>query len=125
MDRNELKNTLHEQFAPMDEAVQKKLDYLQSDDVFTDNPYMPEDNENEAIAGGDSLMSAFGATGNSAAPRTMKQPPIAGYTPSPAAAPQQSSAGQTTTASSSQSMAARIAALRGISMPGDYIKRKN
>ena len=123
MDRNELKQTLREQFAPMDEAVQKKLDYLQSDDVFTDNPYMQDDGGDEL--GDDSLMSAFGATGNSAAPQVIQQPPIAGYTPSPAAAAPQPSAGQTPAASGSQSMAARIAALRGISMPGDYIKRKN
>lgn len=123
MDRNELKNTLHEQFAPMDEAVQKKLEYLQSDDVFTDNPYMQDDGGDDL--GGDSLMSAFGATGNSAAPKIEKQPPIAGYTPSPAAAAPQQPAAQSPTASSSQSMAARIAALRGISMPGDYLKRKN
>lgn len=124
MDRNELKQTLREQFAPMDEAVQKKLDYLQSDDVFTDNPYMQDDGGDEL--GDDSLMSAFGATGNSAAPQVIQQQPIAGYTPLPAAAAPQPSAGQTPAASgSSQSMAARIAALRGISMPGDYIKRKN
>lgn len=122
MDRNELKRTLHEQFAPMDEAVQKKLDYLQSDDVFMDNPYVQDDDESEI--GDDSLMSAFGATGNSQPTQTFTQPPIAGYTPQPTTAPRQP-AGQAPAASGSQSMAARIAALRGISMPGDYLKRKN
>ncbi len=125
MDRNELKQTLHEQFTPMDEAVQKKLDYLQSDDVFTDNPYAQEEDTSDEIGlEDDSLMSAFGATVNSAAPRAPQQTQMSGYHPQPAAASPQQQTAQPS-ASGSQSMAARIAALRGISMPGDYIKRKN
>ena len=37
MDDNELKNTLKKQKMPFDEAVNAKIAYLKSDDVFLDN----------------------------------------------------------------------------------------
>ncbi len=120
MDRNELKRTLHEQFIPMREAVQKKLEYLQSDDVFTDSPYSIEDDD--VNMEDDDLMNAFGGSGSTqppAAPR--QQPPAAGYQATQQAAAQ----GAPEASSPAQNMAARIAALRGISMPGDYLRRKN
>lgn len=128
MDRNELLRTLKEQFAPMDEAVQKKLDYLQSDDVFTDNPYAQDDDVDEAGLGDDSLMNAFGAGGSIAPTPNYNHPPEAARPGQPQAAaphPQSAPAQPTSPASGGQSMAAKIAALRGISMPGDYLKRKN
>lgn len=118
MDRAELKNTLQKQSEPLDAAVQKKLVYLQSDDVF----------EMDAQAGydagfDDSLENAFA--------QTMKPQPIMDYSePSteetdrmaqyPDSKPKLENVSEHT-----QNMAARIAALRGISLPGDYIRKKN
>lgn len=118
MDKVELKKVLHEQFAPMTEAVQRKLEYLQSEEVFTDNPYYPFENDNE---GDSELLSAFGGNTN-------VQPPRPAQSPAPAASPRAipvSPAGQSAAAPAQpQNMAARIAALRGISMPGDYLARQ-
>ncbi len=127
MDKTELKQTLITQFVPLDEAAQKKLNYLQSEDVFTDNQYVLQEDTNEEIGNkDDSLMNAFVATANSAAPRAPQQPQISEYHYQPAAAsPQQQTHQPSANASGSRSIAARIAALRGISMPGDYLKRKN
>ncbi|MBQ7632525.1 MAG: hypothetical protein IJS88_00220 [Alphaproteobacteria bacterium] len=127
MDKTELKQTLITQFIPLDEAAQKKLDYLQSDDVFTDNQYVLEEDTNKEIGNkDDSLMNAFAATVNSVAPHTQHQPQISEYHPQPATSSSQQQTNQpSATASDSRSIAARIAALRGISMPGDYLKRKS
>lgn len=118
MDKVELKKILHEQFAPMAEAVKRKLEYLQSEDVFTDNPYYPFENDSE---GDSELLSAFGGTTN-------VQPISPAPSPAPAGAPRTlsvSPAGQSGAAPAQpQNMAARIAALRGISMPGDYLAHK-
>ena len=118
MDKNELKRVLHEQFAPIAEAVQRKLAYLQSEDVFTDNPY-PFESDGDSNNDDSALMSAFGGTSNiapstpapsSATPRTISIPSAGNSEPAAPAQP--------------QNMAARIAALRGISMPGDYLSHR-
>lgn len=117
MDKNELKRVLHEQFAPIAEAVQRKLEYLQSEDVFTDNPY-PFESDGDSNNDDSALMSAFGGTSNAApsgpAPSAVAPRPtnVSSANSEPAAPAQ------------SQNMAARIAALRGISMPGDYLSHK-
>lgn len=109
MDKNELKRVLHEQFAPIAEAVQRKLAYLQSEDVFTDNPY-PFESDGDSNNDDSALMSAFGGTSNiapsvpsAATPRAISIPSAGNSEPAAPAQP--------------QNMAARIAALRGISMP--------
>ena len=117
MDKDELKRILHEQFEPLQTAVQKKLDYLQSDNVFADDTYRSVIEDNPM--GDDSLANAFNSN-------TTAQP-IPAYKPTlddeyntysaPKASPERSQLEE-----HKHNIAARIAALRGISMPGDYIK---
>lgn len=103
MDRNELKQTLLEQVEPMDEAVQKKLAYLNSDDVFTNQDLMPEPED----VLGELLMQ------ENMAPQPLKK-----------------NAEPTDTADKiamhKHSLVEKIAALRGISsaVPNEYINRK-
>lgn len=130
MDKTELKRVLLQQFIPMDDAVRKKLDYLQSDDVFTDSPYaISEDmlTENEPT---DSLMDAFNSVGVTTKPQPSVVQPQTASRPQPTTNSYNHPAASAQTpeapiASVKQNMAARIAALRGISMPGDYLRRKN
>lgn len=101
MDRNILKKTLHEQVIPMAEAVRKKLAYLQGDDVFS----VPNQQQTE-VHFTDLLM--------------MQNEPkkISSKTVEP-----QNTADKV--AVHKQSVAAKIAALRGVStMPGQYLNRK-
>lgn len=122
MDREELKQTLHDQFEPFDLAVQKKLEYLQSDDVFGADTY--GEYNNGALSEDDSLTNAFNATiSPQSAPvyqnqvqETMRQIQSTSQPRYTAEAPTADSI-----ASHKQNIAAKIAALRGISMPGDYI----
>lgn len=121
MNKEILKKILKEQWEPLDTAVEKKLNYLQSDDVF--------DSSHDNDAGyDDSLLAAFGenvkptAIGdynqiytkeqyeevrNTAQPKYVDQPPS-----------------QYSIDEHKRNISARIAALRGLSMPGDYIAKK-
>ena len=117
MDNNVLKQTLREQVEPLAAAVQKKLEYLKSDDVFSlDNVYQqPEMSVEEAFQ-----------TFASAQPQQPEIRPQKLNT-----VPQQQTASSTfgqvsqdTMNAQKQNMAARIAALRGISLPGDYAMKK-
>lgn len=124
MDKSELKRTLHDQFVPMEKAVKNKLIYLQSDDVFnTENYAAYTDNLGED----DSLENAFSASVTTPA-KPMYQAPSPEEVRQMQQAPQPSYAGEAPTQDSilshKQNMAARIAALRGISMPGDYLRGK-
>ncbi|MBR6356182.1 MAG: hypothetical protein IKR92_04940 [Alphaproteobacteria bacterium] len=124
MDKSELKQTLHDQFVPLEKAVENKLNYLQSDDVFnTENYAAYTDNLGED----DSLENAFNAA-VSAPAKPMYQAPSPEEMRQMQQAPQPSYAEGTPTqdsiSSHKQNMAARIAALRGISMPGDYLRGK-
>lgn len=113
MDKDELKQILREQFEPFEKAVQKKLEYLQSDNVFAD---MASDYYSNAPVTDSSLEDAFDYFSEAK--------PIPAYRE-----PQENidSAEPRNMASISerkQNIAARIAAMRGISMPGDYIDDK-
>lgn len=119
MDRNELKRILKEQAEPMDAAVMKKLTYLQSDEVFTD-VFVDEENDD------DSLFNAFVGTVKPTVP-VYQQPTVSevgvrekGVAPGDLVA-------EKATAQSivehKQNIAAKIAALRGISLPGDYLHK--
>lgn len=117
MDNNVLKQTLRDQFEPLAAAVQRKLEYLKSDDVFSlDNVYQqPEMSVEEAF-------QAFA----SAQPQQPEERPQKLNT----AVPQQTASSPLGQASEEamnahkQNIAARIAALRGISLPGDYAIKK-
>ena len=127
MDKFEIKRVLHEQFVPMELATQQKLEYLQSDEVFTDNSYIPQTPIHSAEIGDDSLANAFMENGNTRAAPVYNQPPMDDYNRMQAAPEPQYISSQPTAQSintSKQNLAAKIAALRGISMPGDYLRRK-
>lgn len=118
MDNNVLKQTLREQAEPLDAAVQKKLEYLQSDDVFSlDNAYQqPEMSVEEAFQ-----------TFASAQPQQPEIRPQKLNTVDPQQQAVPSPFGQVsqdTMNAHKQNIAARIAALRGISLPGDYAMKK-
>ena len=101
MDRNILKKTLHEQATPMAEAVKNKLAYLQGDDVFLNS-----DEQHSEPLFTDLLMTQ-------GQPKKMPTKPVE----------PQSTADKV--AVHKQSVAAKIAALRGVStMPGEYLNRK-
>ena len=122
MDREELKQTLYDQFEPLEVAVQKKLEYLQGDDVFSIDNYA--EYSDGALSEDDSLTNAFNTTiSPQSAPmyqnqvqETMRE---IQSTSQPRYAAEQPTADSI--ASHKQNIAAKIAALRGISMPGDYI----
>ena len=99
MDRNILKRTLQKQVIPMSEAVNRKLAYLKGDEVFTTQ--MEETTQTFT-----DLLIGEGKT-------TKPQPHIE---PSEITAK---------IATHKQTVAEKIAALRGIStMPGQYLNRK-
>ena len=121
MDKAEIKQLLKEQIEPMSQAVARKLAYLQSDDVFTDTTEPVSLND-------DSLMNAFSETSSPNVvppytqpkaqefytdPQSVITPKYADATPSPNSIEEHK-----------QNIAAKIAALRGISMPGDYLRKK-
>ena len=126
MDKLELKRVLHEQFVPLQQATQQKLAYLQSDEVFLDNPnILPQSKQSELSD--DSLANAFMATNTPHTVSAYSQPNIDDYNRMQAAPNPQYISEQPTQQSiqtSKQNLAARIAALRGISLPGDYLRNK-
>lgn len=105
MDRALLKRTLKEQAIPLDEAVQQKINYLLSDDVFAPAP------ESEPVAEDMSFADAFGSV---TAPNR-----AVNHTPSPLQEKAESFAEH------KQSMAEKIAALRGISDVSAIYMRHN
>ena len=122
MDKAEIKRLLREQTEPLSQAVTKKLAYLQSDDVFTDTANAPVSlNDN-------SLMNAFSETASPTAVPAYTQPKAQDFYAGlqSATAPQYADAqpSQDSIEEHKQNIAAKIAALRGISMPGDYLRKK-
>lgn len=120
MDKEELKQILHEQFEPLAAAVEKKLAYLQSDNVFSDEIYGAEENAADMV-GDNSLMNAFGAVQNTSP--VPYQASLATDAPM-SAEHAEIQRNKENIDERRQNIAARIASLRGISMPGDYILRK-
>ncbi len=101
MDRKELKQTLHEQFVPMNEAVKRKLAYLNGDDVFAADGDTADEDFTELLR--DDNMS-FQSQQKIAEPMTTTNKITV----------------------HKQSLAEKIAALRGISsaVPSEYINRR-
>lgn len=122
MDKAELKQTLHNQFVPLAQAVEAKLQCLQDNDVFLSDAYA-EDIDN--YSDDDSLENAFNST-LSASSVPMYQAPKMEEIKNMQQTPQPSYIDEAPNADSinthKQSIAAKIAALRGISMPGDYLR---
>lgn len=127
MDNAVLKKTLYDQFEPLDVAVQKKLDYLNSDDVFAieTNSFddLTDEEQNLSI---EDAFSAFASaqphnTVDTVSPGLNRVPtrPTTSATSAQSTQPTE----EKTVDTSKQSLAARIAALRGISMSGDYLKK--
>ena len=106
MDRESLKRTLKEQAIPLDEAVRQKINYLLSDDAFAPAP------ESEPVV--DDNMSFADAFGSVTAPAPTAKPTLS---------PLQEKAASF--AEHKQSMAEKIAALRGISDVSAMYARHN
>ena len=130
MDDKELFNTLNEQKIPLDVAVEQKLAYLQSDNVFSpdDDYYLTHfatytNTQSRDNSDDDELLSAFGAQSEKQPTNSlsnMRIQPQRIEVPRSAAQPQAQNQQQ----NAPMSLADRIAALRGaISVPNEY-KRK-
>ena len=112
MDRDFLKKILHEQMEPLDVAVQNKLRYLESDEVFSDAP-------NTTYAGSfsdsdiDTMFSnAFSSTlSGTLVSQSNNNPKHIGE-------------GTTEHVSRHQIIADKIAALRGISVDSEYLRKR-
>lgn len=123
MDNTEIKRILREQAEPLDRAVSKKLAYLQSDEVFTDGI-----DEEQIPQNDDSLLSAFLMTSQPASVPQYKHQEIKEVVNNAQPNYRPRYIEQEPTSQSiedhQQNIAAKIAALRGISMPGDYLRNK-
>jgi len=107
----------------MDKAVSQKLAYLQSDEVFTDGI------EEETPQNDDSLLSAFAMPSQPASVLQYQQQPSAREVITnnkPEYRPRyiENAPTEQSIEDHKQNIAAKIAALRGISMPGDYLRNK-
>lgn len=121
MDKPEIKRLLREQAEPMKQAVERKLAYLQSDDVFTESEvHTPQDD--------DSLWEAFSGTAEKKPVPTYSQPNPREFYQNMQSSAQPKYVGNAPSHENieehKQNIAAKIAALRGISMPGDYLRQK-
>ena len=113
MDKDELKKILHEQFEPIELAAKRKLMYLQSDNVFLDAAN-EEDTEEKPVTDS-SLEDAFSYF---SAPQ-----PVSAYE-EPKETGDNTMRDMSGIRERKQNIAARIAAIKGLSMPGDYLSNK-
>lgn len=126
MDRQKLKNLLHEQSSPFDEAVQKKLDYLMSDDVFSleNNPYA-NSFRNIQIDDEDEFSHAF-SDDDSSFDEAFDDEYEDGYEDVDEDDYDDEEDGEASQAAAPKTLAERIAMLRGVStLPGSYLNKKN
>lgn len=111
MDKDFLKKMLHEQIEPMDIAIKNKLQYLKSDEVFTDEPnaaYIGSFSDSDI----DTMFSnAFSSAIKPDTQQSYDYPKGTGET-SP------------NSASRHKLIAEKIAALRGINIDSDYLRKK-
>ena len=115
MNRQYLKQTLKDQVVPFDLAVKNKLAYLNSDDVF-------KNDENNAIEMPDSkIEDAFDAFYKDNNDYVSPEPKNLNIAHSNMTSTQEN---QQSIQNNYQSISAKIAALRGISLPGDYLHKK-
>jgi len=117
MTRNEVKQLLQEQILSFDEAVKQKMAYLQSDDVFAIDENIYDTNNKEQD---NSLENAFNS--QMVQPLKYNQPKSENdktnnFVP-------QSINHSYTVEEYRKNIAAKIAALRGLSLPGDYMRKK-
>ena len=127
MDRQKLKNLLHEQSSPFDEAVQKKLDYLMSDDVFSleNNPYA-NSFRNIQIDDEDEFSHAFSDDDSSFDEAFDDEYEDDGYEDVDEDDYGDEEDGEVSQAAAPKTLAERIAMLRGVStLPGSYLNKKN
>lgn len=122
MDKFELKELLKAQTEPMAQAVEKKLAYLRSDEVFTDEEFQ-QNSQND-----NSLLDAFSEATATPYIHQYQQPTakeIASNARNGMFARQiENEDFEQNIEKHNQNIAAKIAALRGISMPGDYLRNK-
>ena len=120
MNKSEIKRILIEQTEPMDTAVERKLAYLRSDDFAGDTEQL--------LQSDDSLLNAFSIKINKPNVLKYEQPSIRELHQNTLSKPEPKYVTQGPTEETiqehKQNLAARIAALRGISSPGDYLRRK-
>ena len=121
MNKEDLKEILTAQVKPIEEAVRQKLEYLQSDMVFE---IIPADNQTSEDVNTDeisdtSLADAFAQLSDTSAHEY--------------AIPQQASSdtkykspliNEKTLEERKRDIAEKIAALRGLSLPGSYLRKK-
>ncbi len=127
MDRQKLKNLLHEQSSPFDEAVQKKLDYLMSDDVFSleNNPYA-NSFRNIQIDDEDEFSHAFSDDDSSFDEAFDDEYEDDGYEDVDEDDYGDEEDGEVSQTAAPKTLAERIAMLRGVStLPGSYLNKKN
>lgn len=121
MNKAEVIKIIKEQAEPMNEAVARKLDRLQSDEVFNDKFLLNTKQEDNLLAAFNEVIRSNTVNdyspdyNNKSSENTFNEPmPKQEGFPVP---PQSGDAHK-------KNLAARLAALRGLSMPGDYITRK-
>lgn len=120
MNKSEIKKILQEQSEPMDKAIERKLAYLQSDDFAGD--------AEQLLQTDDSLLNAFSTKINKPNVLKYEQPSVRKLHQDTLSRPEPRYVTQEPTEDAiqehKQNIAAKIAALRGISSPGDYLRRK-
>ena len=129
MNDNFLKKTLHEQFEPLDIAVQKKLEYLKSDDVFSadNNDFINDFSDDEKPDDYNmSVEDAFTTFASAQSYNKIDEEPVGlnKIASRPLSEIREEQATSETINVHKKNIAAKIAALRGISMPGDYVLKK-
>lgn len=120
MNKSEIKKILQEQSEPLDKAVERKLAYLNSDDFAGDTEQLLQTD--------DSLLNAFSTKINKPNVLKYEQPNIRELHQNTLSKPEPKYVTQGPSEESmrehKQNIAAKIAALRGISSPGDYLRRR-
>ncbi len=122
MDKTELKQTLRSQFIPMSEAVQNKLNYLMGDNVFLSEDFISDDTSLEdAFNMQTSTDKEFNIEEAFNSEATVSNTKITELTEK---IHNNQHATNVPFEERKKSVAAKIAALRGIAMPGDYLNKK-
>ncbi|MBQ8670996.1 MAG: hypothetical protein IJ525_00565 [Alphaproteobacteria bacterium] len=155
MDKQELKKALQEQCEPFAESVRKKIEYLQSDEVFSvdeQDDFLPEEDlsleaafdlamlnepnvvkyddplsgaRNQPMERRGSTYSAPAASKQSTTPESSSVFDMFKENNIPTSVYVNTTPTQQSIKENRQSIAAKIAALRGISVPDNYLNKKN
>ena len=119
MDRDFLKKMLRDQSEPLDAAAKRKLAYLESDDVFSETS---EDVNSGSLSDTDISAMFSNAFATSASPQSSQSVSTSAVQLTHAAGKNTDTA--KTTPSRHQVIADKIAALRGMVVDTDYMRRK-